>query len=174
MMICQNAPFKVLAIALAFTSFSAPTVAQNAAMVMKEFGKWSLHQSRNASHNICYAVSKPTRKKPKNANRAAIVFYVSAWPKDGVRNQVSVKLGYPVDAKKPVTVQVDANTFKLTARDERAYVYDATQELKLLEAMKKGSQMVVKATSKRGTQTVDTYSLNGITSALKSLADSCS
>ncbi len=174
MMICQNSQFKALAIALAFAAFSGPALAQNAAMVMKEFGTWSLHQSRDASHNICYAVSKPTRKKPKKANRAAILFYVSAWPKDGVRNQISVKLGYPIDVKKPVTIQINANTFKLLARDERAYVYDATQELKLLEAIKNGSQMVVKATSKRGTQTTDTYSLKGASSALKSLTENCS
>lgn len=157
-----------------FATLPTPGLAQNTAMVMKEFGKWSLHQSRDASHNICYAVSKPVSKKPKKANRATIVFYISAWPKDGVRNQVSVKLGYPIDPKKPITIQIKADTFKLTARDERAYIYDATQELKLIEAMKKGSEMVVMATSKRGTQTIDTYSLNGVTSALKSLANRCS
>ena len=88
--------------------------------------------------------------------------------------QISVKFGYPINAEKDVTVQIDGNTFKLKARDERAYVYDATQELKLLEAMKGGAKMVVKATSKRGTKTIDTYSLKGVTSALKSLANSCS
>ncbi len=174
MMICQPSRSKILAVALACAALSSPAVAQNAAMVMKEFGTWSLHQSRNASHNICYAVSTPVSKKPKKANRAAIVFYVSAWPKDGVRNQVSVKFGYPINTEKDVTVQIENDTFNLKARDERAYVYDATQELKLLEAMKTGTQMVVKATSKRGTQTIDTYSLKGVTSALKSLAESCS
>lgn len=174
MMISHALKFNALCMALACVVVSSPAWAQNTAMVMKEYKAWSLHQSRDAGHNICYAVSKPTSKKPKNANRAAIVFYVSAWPKDGVRNQISVKLGYPIDPKKTVSVQVDSNTFKLTARDERAYIYDATQELKLLEAMKKGSQMVVKATSKRGTSTIDTYSLNGVTSALKALAQNCS
>lgn len=153
-------------------ALAAPS-AHAAAMVMKEFNAWSLHQSRDAKHNICYVVSKPVRKLPKTANRAAIVFYVTAWPKDGVRNQVSVKLGYPIDAGKTISAQIGSDSFKLTARDERAYVYDATQELKLLDAMKKGSSMVVKATSQRGTQTTDTYSLRGISSALKALAEDC-
>jgi len=174
MMIFQKMKQKLLAVALSCAALSSPVAAQNAAMVMKEFGTWSLHQSRNTEHNICYAVSTPVSKTPKKANRAAIVFYVSAWPKDGVRNQISVKLGYPINAKKDVTVKIGDDTFKLKARDERAYVYDATQELKLLDAMKNGSQMVVKATSTRGTTTTDTYSLKGVTSALKSLADSCS
>lgn len=147
--------------------------AHGAAMVMKEFGAWSLHQSRDASHNICYVVSTPKSKKPSNANRAAIVFYVSAWPKDGVRNQVSVKFGYPINREKAITAQIGTDSFKLTARDERAYIYDATQELKMLEAMKKGSKMVVKATSQRGTRTTDTYSLSGISAALEALAGQC-
>lgn len=174
MMISHLSKFRAVGFALAGIAFTSPAIAQNTAMVMKEFNAWSLHQSRDAGHNICYAISEPVSKKPKNANRAAIVFYVSAWPKDGVVNQVSVKLGYPIDTKKNVTVQVDSDTFELVARDERAYVYDATQELKLLEAMKKGTQMVVKATSTRGTETIDTYSLKGVSSALKSLAKNCS
>lgn len=151
-----------------------PVIAQNAPVVLKEFNAWSLHQSRDTSHNICYAVTKPIQKAPKSANRAAVVFYVTTWPKDGVRNQVSVKLGYPINAEKGVFVEVDGTSFKLSARDERAYVYDATRELKLIEAMKKGSKMIVKATSKRGTRTTDTYSLSGISAALKALSNECS
>lgn len=158
-----------LAAAVGYTA----TTAQSAAMVLKEFNSWSLHQSKDDNHNICYVVSTPVSKKPKTANRAPIIFYVSSWPKDGVRNQISVKLGYPIDAEKPVTAQVESDVFKLTPRDERAYLYDATQELKLIEAMRRGSTMVVKATSSRGTQTTDTYSLNGITAALRALTDNC-
>lgn len=162
-------------ITLALVSFAllGVGVAHGKAMVMNEFGAWSLHQSRDAGHNICYVVSKPKSKKPSNANRAAIVFYISAWPKDGVRNQVSVKLGYPINKDKTITAQVGTDVFKMAARGERAYIYDATQELKLLEAMKKGATMVLKATSQRGTRTTDTYSLSGISAALKALASNC-
>ncbi|MCH9765898.1 MAG: invasion associated locus B family protein, partial [Alphaproteobacteria bacterium] len=152
-----------------------PTIgqSQNTAMVMKEFSAWTLHQSRGAAHNICYITATPISKKPEKANRAVIVFYISAWPKDGVRSEVSVKFGYPLDTKKDVSVNVGEENFKLSPRNERAYLYDATKELKLIEAMKKGSKMVVTATSTRGTKTTDTYSLNGISSALKSLAETC-
>jgi len=166
--------FLVTGTLLLSVSLSSPhSWAQSTAMVMKEFKAWTLHQSRSATHNICYVTTKPISKKPSKANRAAIVFYVSAWPKEGIRSEVSVKFGYPLDAKKPITITIGNNIFKLSARDERAYFYDATKELKMIDAMKQGSNMIVKANSKRGTATTDTYSLNGITSALKSLADSC-
>ena len=86
MMICHTTKLRPLAVALACAALSSAVAAQNTAMVMKEFGTWSLHQSRDSAHNICYAVATPFSKKPKKANRAAVVFYVSAWPKDGVRN----------------------------------------------------------------------------------------
>lgn len=165
-------PLSLILVSAGFLMTSS-SMGHAAAMVMKEFKSWSLHQSRDATHNICYVISKPTSKKPRNANRAAIVFYISAWPKDGVRNQVSVKLGYPINPKKSVTAKVGSDVFKLTARDERAYIYDATQELKLVEAMKTGNTVVITATSKRGTTTIDTYSLNGISAALKALTDDC-
>ena len=50
---------------------------------------------------------------------------------------------------------------------------DAADEQKLIEAMKKGSKLVVKATSTRGTQTTDTYSLNGLSQAMDAIATAC-
>jgi invasion protein IalB len=154
--------------------YSGLSRAEGAAVVLEDFKAWSLHQSRSASHNICYVAAMPSQKTPTAANRAAVVFYISTWPKDGVRSEVSVKLGYPIKPTTKVTVTIGSETFDLQARTERAYVYDATQELKLIDAMKSGSSMTVTGLSERGTKTSDTYSLSGITAALKAMADRCS
>ena len=42
-----------------------------------------------------------------------------------------------------------------------------------VEAMKKGATLKVKAAGERGQSTEDTYSLNGVTQALKLLASNC-
>jgi hypothetical protein len=39
--------------------------------------------------------------------------------------------------------------------------------------MKAGSTAIVKATSTRGTDTTDTYSLSGITAALNKMTETC-
>lgn len=150
-----------------------PAGAQQGAIVVGEYNDWALHQSRSDKHNICYVASEPKERQPKTANRAAIVFYISTWPKDGVKSEISVKQGYPLKQGAKVTVTVGEETFELTAKDERAYLYDPTQELKLIEAMKKGSRMVVTGVSSRGTNTTDTYSLSGITAALQAMAEKC-
>jgi hypothetical protein len=84
-----------------------------------------------------------------------------------------VKLGYPIKTPSTVTVSVGDESFKLFPKDERAYVADTTEEMKLVEALKKGSTASVAATSTRGTDTTDTYSLTGVTQALQALATNC-
>jgi hypothetical protein len=46
-------------------------------------------------------------------------------------------------------------------------------EAKLLAAMRDGSKMIVKGTSRRGTLTTDEYSLKGISAALDKIASEC-
>lgn len=137
------------------------------------FGNWMVHRNADDGPKICFAASQPTIKEPAGANRSKIVLYVSAWPKEGVKSEVSVKLGYPVRPESPVDVTVGEAAFQLFADEDRAYVADSTEELKLVEAMKKGTTMIVKATSTRGTLTTDTYSLNGLGRALDAVAAEC-
>ena len=84
-----------------------------------------------------------------------------------------MKVGYKIDEKKEMTVTIGTDTFKLFAKGERGFVSDPTEELKLIEAMKKGTTAIVKATSARGTATTDTYSLAGLSPALQKLAETC-
>lgn len=137
------------------------------------FGNWSLNATPDANGKTCFAATQPTQKEPAAANRAPVVLYVSAWPKEGVKSEISIKLGYKIKSGSDVVVTVGTATFKLFGKDDRAFIADPTQELKLIEEMKKGSKLVVQATSERGTATTDTYTLAGMTQALKSLAQSC-
>lgn len=99
--------------------------------------------------------------------------YVSAWPKDGIRTEFSVKGGYRFKKNTAVQVTIGTATFQLFARNDRAFVRNPTEELKLIEAMKKGSRMTVKGVSEQGTGTTDSYSLIGLSQALQELASGC-
>ena len=63
---------------------------------------------------------------------------------------------------------------QLFAKDDKGFVGDTTTELNLIDAMKRGSFMTVKAKTKDGRETSDTYSLIGATAAVNSLAKGCS
>lgn len=161
-----------LAMALAPLA-TADGVAAQGATVAGAYGSWSLYTTDAGATKLCFIAAQPSERAPPNANRATTLFYVSAWPKDGIRSEVSIKLGYPIKPASEVTVAVGKDTFKLFPKDERAYVADTTEELKLIEALKKGSAAAVSAVSARGTATTDTYTLSGVKQALQALATTC-
>jgi invasion protein IalB len=143
-------------------------------VVAGKYGDWTLHLNEGKSYKICFITAEPSEKGNTGGPRVASLFYISAWPKDGVKAEVSVKLGFPVKTGSDVKVSVDKDSFKLFPKDERAFVADATQELKLIEAMKKGTRLKVEAKGERGTTiTTDTYSLSGFSQAIQALAAAC-
>jgi invasion associated locus B (IalB) protein len=146
----------------------------NAATLVENFGDWSVFAHEEKPKKICFVASQPKRALPKGVNRDPIYFYISAWPDDGIKTEVSIRLGYPIRSKVPVRVTIGGDKFDLFAKGDKAFVSDSTEELKLIDAMKKGSAMTVQATSKRGTRTSDSYSLRGLTDALSGLQKSCS
>ena len=162
----------ILCTSLLWASGTAVAQAQGALEVGRR-GAWIIHQTPDAASQVCFAATSPVAKEPATANRSRMLLYVSAWPKEGVKAEVSVKLGYPIKTGSDITITVGDDAFTLFPKDDRAFVSDATEELKLLEAMKKGSKLIVQATSERGTATTDTYSLAGLTQALQALAASC-
>ncbi len=167
-------PFVLAALTMGAAVLPAvrPAEAQGA-VEMKTFGDWIVHQNSGEGPKICFAATVPKTKEPAGANRAKIVLYVSAWPKEGVKSEISIKLGYRIKPNSPIAATIGNDSFELFAQEDRAYVADATQELKMIEAMKKGAKLVVKAVSTRGTQTTDTYSLQGLGQALQAVATAC-
>jgi invasion protein IalB len=164
--------FALTLIVLASLATAQPTQAAN---VVNKFNDWTLYSTAPAPQ-ICFLVGTAAPSDVPGLKRSPPLMYVSAWPKDGVKSEVSIKLGFvPKKASEPtiaITGQVSA-TFKLFVKEDRAFVADATQELKLIEAMKKGTKLTVQSTQEAGTTVTDTYSLAGVTNALQALAAGC-
>jgi invasion protein IalB len=54
-----------------------------------------------------------------------------------------------------------------------AWVKNAAEEPRLVEAMRKSSDLTIKGESSRGTATTDVYSLKGLTQALDKIDEEC-
>jgi invasion associated locus B (IalB) protein len=160
-----------VAAALPFV-LAASAGAQTVDLVEKQ-GVWSLYADTATPKAVCFIAAQPQAVEPLGANRGPIFFYITAWPKDGVRTEPSVKVGFPVKPDADMSVTVGTEAFKLFIKGERGFVADQNEELKLVDALKKGSTASVKATSARGTTTTDTYSLSGLKAALDKLAATC-
>ena len=150
---------------------STGALAQQTKLVI-ESKDWTVYQHTGEPDNICFATSQPKETDPRGINRSSAYFYVSAWPKDGVKAEVSLKLGFNIKAGSDVEVQIGNGRFSLFPKGDKAFVNDPQQELKLIDAMKRGSFMTVTAESDQGTRIKDTYSLIGVTQAINSI-DNC-
>jgi hypothetical protein len=158
----------ILAFALVGTA-----AAQTVDLVEKQ-GAWSLYADSASPKGVCFIAAQPQAVEPLGANRGPIFFYITAWPKEGVKAEPSIKVGYPVKPDAEMSVTVGTDTFKLFVKGERGFVSVPNDELMLIESHTHGSHAFVKESSARGTASTDTYSLSGLSTALDKLAATCS
>lgn len=158
---------------IAFGFVAATPAASQGTKVVNTFSDWTKYSHTGSPGDICFITSQPRETKPADVERDRAYFYVSSWSADGIRNQISVLLGYELEDQSEITVQVGSRSFKLFAKDDKGFVGDATDELQLLDAMKRGNFMTVTARTKDGVETTDTYSLIGVTAAVNALAGGC-
>ncbi len=177
-MMLKISAFALGLVIAAFTIFSpavAQTRAQDAekAKLLEKVDDWTVFVHEGGDGKVCFASSLPKDTQPKGAKRAPAYFYVTTWQKDGVKNEVSVKLGYTLKADSAPTVTVGSDNFEMFPREDKAFIKNPADERKLVQAMLAGSTMVVKATSARGTDTTDQYSLIGISKAVQKVQEAC-
>lgn len=158
---------------LAAASLYAATLPARALQLKETYKDWAVYVHEDKSQRNCFAISKPLEMEPKTANRGTVFVYVSSWPADKVKNEVSVKIGYPMANDAAPAVIVGSDQFNLFADGDKAFVADETMESSLIDAMRKGSSLIVKGRSARGTETIDKYSLNGIKAALDRVSQEC-
>jgi len=158
---------------LAVTAGGAIAAGQPQMTLASTFGDWSLMTDTNAPHLFCFITSEPKSSQPTDAQRQPPRAYISAWPKDGIRAEVSFRMGFRVKKNTPGLATVSPAGFRLFGSEDRVYVTDSTRELKLVEAMRKGSTLTVAATPTNGAAVTDTYSLNGVETALQKLQETC-
>ncbi|MEI9887919.1 MAG: invasion associated locus B family protein [Rhizomicrobium sp.] len=139
---------------------------------------WSAFTSGSGSAKICYAMAKPATTAPK-AKRDPIYFLITDWPgrSPKTKSEPEVVPGYQYKVDSTVTATVGTEKFELFTKNEggagAAWVRHRPDEIKLIEAMKRGQKLVVTGTSLRGTKTTDTYSLAGLQDALDKIHAAC-
>ena len=156
------------------------------------YGDWSVFQSQSGKNRICYTLAQPKDREPADLKRDPAYAFISERPAEGVRNEVSFIMGFDVggapaasdakDKKKekkkdsdpvtPTAVIGDA-TFELLPKGADLWVKNAAKESDLIAEMRKGSKLVIKAGSKKGNVTTDTYSLAGFKQAIDRALKDC-
>jgi invasion protein IalB len=99
--------------------------------------------------------------------------FISTRPADKVTNEVSIIIGYPFKPGTEATADVGSTNYALYTQQDGAWIKNATEEARLVEAMRGGQTAVVKGTSAKGTQSTDTFSLKGLAQALDRTGQEC-
>ena len=166
---------KILCAATLFALSATTAFAQQgAATRVEQFQDWGTYQFNDPQRGkMCFAVSQPKDMEPKGVNRDPVYFFITTRPQEGVREEVNVITGYPYKEGSKTTIQVGSDSFSLYTSGDGAWLENAAEEARLVAAMRAGSTMVVRGTSRRGTLTVDTYSLSGVTAAANRALQAC-
>ena len=149
-----------------------PKAAQAAPELIGMFGDWEAYTATESGSKICYMGSAPKKAEGDYSQRGRTVLLVTHRPKEKEKGVVSVTAGYTYKNGSEVTVNIDGTGFKLFTSGGHAFA-DEGKDATLVGAMIRGSDMVVKGTSSRGTLTTDTYSLSGFTAAWKAIGKAC-
>jgi invasion protein IalB len=137
------------------------------------FGDWSAFQFSEDGNPACYMSSEPTKASGDYTKRGDVFAIVTHRPAEKRIGEVSIIAGYAYQKDSAVEVAIGNQIFELFTQDDGAWALDSESDKKLIQAMKKGSRMVVKGTSSRGTITTDTYSLKGFTKAYRAIGKAC-
>jgi hypothetical protein len=143
-------------------------------LLVGTYGDWGAYETQSGKNRICYALAKPKDRQPSNLTRDPAYVFIATRPSEGVHNEISVILGFPV-REGPIEggAEIEGAKFDLIAKGEDAWIKNAADEGQVIDAMRKGLHLIVRAPSKRGKVTTDSYSLSGLTQALDRVAKSC-
>lgn len=154
---------------------AVPAVGGVQPSLLGQFGDWAAYTATPQGKKICFVLAKPasSQTNPPNRPRDPAYIFISTRPADKVKDEVSVVIGYPFKDKSVVSVEVGSTNFNLYTDKDGAWINSAADEARLLDAMRKGSELVVKGTSRRDTTSTDNFSLKGVGQALDRVAQEC-
>jgi hypothetical protein len=157
------------------------------------YGDWKVYHAATGKARICYISAEPKSREPGAAKGEKAYAFISERPAERVRNEVSFVMGFELataddlkearkgkkskkkdeDAPSAPTATIGDADFDLTPVGSALWVKNAAEEGKVIDEMRKGSNLVIAATSKKGRKTTDTYSLSGFSQAVEKALKDC-
>ena len=140
-----------------------------------QFGTWGAYTAMPNGKKVCFALAKPASSKtnPPNRPRDPAYVFISSRPAEKVVNEVSVMIGYAVKPGSESTLEVGGGSYAMYTQGDGLWIKNAAEEERMVEAMRKSADVVVKSASAKGTETTDTFSMKGLAQALDRLAQDC-
>lgn len=154
---------------------AAPAPGGGQPALLGQFGDWGAYTANNNGRTVCYALAKPTSQatQPPNKPRDPAYIFVSTRPAENVRNEISIVIGYPFKSGSEAAVDIGSNKYAMYTQADGAWIKNAAEEARMVDAMRKGADMIVAGESGKGTKSTDRYTLKGLGQALDRVAQEC-
>ena len=136
---------------------------------IQQFNAWGAYSYTSGTSKVCYVLSVPAEKSPAKLDHGDNFFLVTQRPGQNISYEPQVMVGYALNAGSKVKVTIDTKSYTMFIKDKSAWLENAAEEPALVAALKSGHSLKVDAVSSRGTPTSYTYSLSGISAALKQI-----
>ena len=142
---------------------------------LAQFGEWGAYTATAGGKKVCFALAKPSKSAttPPNRPRDPPYMFISSRPAEKVKDEVSVIIGYGLKPSTDASIDVGGSSYPMFTQNDGAWIKNPADEARLVDALRKGTDAVVKGTSARGTSSTDTYPLRGLAQALDRVGQEC-
>jgi invasion protein IalB len=156
------------------TTTAAPA-GDNQPTLLGQYADWGAYTASPKGGKVCFALSKPISSKtePAGRKRDQVYIFVTLRPAENVKNEVSAIIGYPFKSTSDATAEIGTAKFEMYTKNEGAWIKNAADEARMIDAMRKGADLTIKGTSGRGMKSTDQYSLKGLAQALDRAEREC-
>jgi len=159
-----------------------PKAAQAAAPIrpsaIDKINDWGVYAAGSGKAKACYVLAEPKERAPKVLNGKPLkrdpgYVFITQRPGEGVRNEVSVVMGFDVKPDSAPKAEIGSASYPMIAKGGNLWLKNPAQETDFVNALRKSPRLIVKADSLRGNVTTDTYALAGVGAALDRATKEC-
>lgn len=161
----------------AICAFASPMTAnaQTPALI-KEFTDWGAYSYQSPNGKVCYVLSPhktaaPLSEEGRTLSHGQNYLLVAQRVGQNVVYEPQVMMSYKLRQDSKVKVQVGDKTYQFISRGKVAHIENAAEGPAFVAALRAGSSATVQVVSSRNGKYRDySFSLSGITAALKNIA----
>jgi hypothetical protein len=141
-------------------------------VLLDTFHDWGAYKAQG-KEKTCYALASPKERAPSTLKRDQAYVFISSRPSENVRNEVSIIMGFPLKDNGETKAEIGSASYELIGKGTNAWIKNAAKEPQLVEDLKRGAKLTIKAASSKGGQSTDSYSLAGLSQALERVQKEC-
>jgi len=149
------------AIPICLAALTLPVAAKDSLGV---YSSWAAF--RDTEQPRCYAIARP------RGGRSATFASIATWPKQGLRNQIHLRLSRVV-GDKGATLRIGDRRFAVPTLGRDAWAKDGRMDAAIVAALRSATSMSITARDTNGRRFTDRYNLAGAATAIDASVVGC-